>query len=72
LVNAFCAESWEERDLIEYGKNVLREERAFNAEAGFNEASDRLPEFMKEEPLPPHNVVFDVPDEEIDTLFKDL
>jgi aldehyde:ferredoxin oxidoreductase len=72
LVNAFCGENWEEKDLIEFGKKVLREERAFNAKAGFNEASDRLPEFMKEEPLPPHNVVFDIPDEEIDTLHRNL
>ena len=72
LVNAFYGENWEEKDLIELGKKVLREERAFNLKAGFNEASDRLPEFMKEEPLPPHNVVFDVPDEEIDSLYKDF
>jgi aldehyde:ferredoxin oxidoreductase len=72
LINAFCGENWEEKDLIEFGKKILREERAFNIKAGFNEASDRVPDFMKEEPLPPHQVVFDVPDEEIDTLFKGL
>lgn len=72
LVGAFCGLNWQEKDLIEFGKTVLREERAFNMAAGFNEASDRLPEFMKEEPLPPHNVVFDVPGEEIDALFRDL
>jgi aldehyde:ferredoxin oxidoreductase len=72
LVNAFCGEKWEEKDLIEFGKSVLRDERSFNFRAGFNEASDRLPEFMKDEPLPPHNVVFDVPDEEIDSLYKDF
>jgi len=72
LVNAFCGENWEEKDLIEFGKNVLRDERVFNLKAGLNEASDRLPEFMTDEPLPPHNVVFDVPDEEIDSLYQDF
>ena len=47
LINAFCGENWEEKDLIEFGKKILREERAFNIKAGFNEASDRVPDFMK-------------------------
>jgi aldehyde:ferredoxin oxidoreductase len=72
LVNAFCGKAWEDRDLRLWGKTVLREERSFNTAAGFNEASDRLPEFMTDEPLPPHNVVFDVPDEEIDSLYQDF
>ena len=29
----------------------------------------RLPEFMRLEKLPPHNVTFDVPDEELDKVF---
>ena len=35
-------------------------ERAFNEAAGLTKAHDRMPEFMKYEPLPPHNVVWDV------------
>ena len=45
-------------------------ERDFNRRAGFTEADDRLPEFFKLEKLPPHNQVFDVPDEELDTVFN--
>jgi aldehyde:ferredoxin oxidoreductase len=57
-------------DVTSYGKDVLKKEREFNKKAGFTEADDRLPEFFKTEPLPPHNVVFDVPDEELDAVFK--
>ena len=59
-------------DVIELGSKVLRKERAFNEAAGFTAAHDRLPEFMKYEPLPPHNTVFDVPDEELDAVYGEL
>ena len=55
-----------------YGKEILKKEREFNKKAGFTNLDDRLPEFFKTEPLPPHNVVFDVPDEELDAVFKDM
>ena len=44
-------------------------EREFNRRAGFTKADDRLPEWMTREPLPPHNTVFDVPEEDLDSLF---
>ena len=44
-------------------------ERMFNDRAGFTSEDDRLPEFFYKEPLPPHNVVFTVTDEELDTVF---
>jgi len=28
-----------------------------------------MPEFMKLEPLPPHNVIWDVPDSTLDAVF---
>ncbi len=40
--------------------------------AGLTRAHDRLPEFMKYEPLPPHNTVYDVPDEALDAVFGKL
>ena len=43
-------------------------ELAFNRAAGFTKADDRLPEFMKYEKLPPHNVVWDVPDSALDAV----
>ncbi len=59
-------------DVVKLGSEILRKERAFNEAAGFTKAHDRLPEFMKYEPLPPHNNVFDVPDEELDAVFGEL
>lgn len=53
----------------ELGKRVLRMERQFNLKAGFSPAHDRLPEFFKFEKLPPHNTVFDIPDQELDKVF---
>ncbi|MHA1450582.1 MAG: aldehyde ferredoxin oxidoreductase C-terminal domain-containing protein [Candidatus Hodarchaeales archaeon] len=58
-------------DVIGYGMDVLKKERAFNKKAGFTRAHDRLPEFFKNEPLPPHNVTFDVSDEELDKVFEE-
>ncbi|MBO8128096.1 MAG: aldehyde ferredoxin oxidoreductase [Peptococcaceae bacterium] len=70
MINAQFGTNWTVDDAIELGKNVLRTERAFNAAAGFTAADDRLPEFMKTEPLAPHNTVFDVKDEDLDTVFN--
>lgn len=60
--------NWTVNDIVPLGLEVLRAERAFNEAAGFTKAHDRLPEFMKREQLPPHNTVFDVPDEELDKV----
>ena len=52
------------------GKELLKLEDEFNSKAGFTSADDRLPEWMTREPLPPHNSVFDVPDEDLDGLYN--
>jgi aldehyde:ferredoxin oxidoreductase len=51
------------------GIRVLKAERAFNRKAGFTREDDRLPGFFYKEPLPPHNTVFVISDEEIDSVF---
>ena len=51
------------------GTRVLQAEREFNRKAGFTSKDDRLPGFFREEPLPPHNTVFAISDEEIDGAF---
>jgi len=58
--------------LAELGRQTLKMEREFNRRAGFTEKDDRLPEWMTKEPLPPHNTVFDVPEEELDKLFEEI
>jgi len=67
--NGVLGTNWTMDDVNRIGKEILDKERAFNAGAGFTKADDRLPEFMKYEPLPPHNVVWDVPDEVVDAVF---
>ncbi len=57
-------------NVVELGKMVLKTEREFNLAAGFTKADDRLPDFMGEEKIPPHNVTFTVPDKELDRLFE--
>jgi len=51
------------------GVRVLQAERDFNRKAGFTKEDDRLPRFFYEEPLPPHNTVFLISDEELDSTF---
>ena len=56
--------------LQQLGNETLRLEREFNRRAGFSKEDDRLPDWMKNEPLPPLNSVFDVPDAELDGIFE--
>ncbi|HIJ68458.1 MAG TPA: aldehyde ferredoxin oxidoreductase, partial [Deltaproteobacteria bacterium] len=70
LLNAFYGMSMTADDVVVLGKQVLKTERDFNARAGFTNAQDRLPMFFKTERLAPHNVVFTVPDEELDKVFN--
>jgi len=58
--------------VVEFGRDILRKKRACNEAAGLTKADDRMPEFMKYEPLPPHNQVFDVPDEALDAVYGEL
>jgi aldehyde:ferredoxin oxidoreductase len=48
------------------GVRVLKAELEFNRKAGFTKEDDRLAKFFYEEPLPPHNKVFLISDEELD------
>lgn len=70
--NGVLGTHWSSADIVAYGAEVLKVERAFNEAAGIHAESDRLPEFMKLEPLPPHNQVFDVPDSALDAVFKEM
>jgi aldehyde:ferredoxin oxidoreductase len=70
--NGVFGTDWTTADVAKYGDAVLKKERLFNEAAGIGKAHDRVPEFMKTEALPPHNQVFDVPDEALDTVFENL
>jgi aldehyde:ferredoxin oxidoreductase len=69
LINAFYGVKWTEIDYSEMGKEALREERAFNFKAGISPGADGLPDWMKKEPLPPTDAIFDVSEEDIQTVF---
>ena len=56
-------------DVAPYGKQIIDTEIAFNKAAGFTSVHDRLPEFFLEEKLPPTNEVFNVTDEDLDSVF---
>ncbi len=70
--NGVLGTTWTADDVVAIGKEILRQERAFNEAAGLGPAHDRIPEFMKYEPLPPHNVTWDVPDEMLDSVYGQL
>ncbi|TVM15384.1 aldehyde ferredoxin oxidoreductase [Oceanidesulfovibrio indonesiensis] len=69
-LNALNGTSMTADDVVALGQQVLKAEREFNEKAGFTKAHDRLPRYFSREKLPPHNVVFDVPDEELDSVFN--
>jgi aldehyde:ferredoxin oxidoreductase len=70
--NGVLGTNWKSEDAAKIGAEILRKERAFNEAAGLTKADDRVPEFMKYEPLPPHNQVFDVPDSALDSVYGEL
>ncbi len=71
-MNGVLGTNYAASDVIPLGAEILRKERAFNEAAGFTSAHDRLPEWMTYEPLPPHNTVFDVTAEALDSVYGGL
>jgi aldehyde:ferredoxin oxidoreductase len=69
MLNAFYGLNLTANDVTELGKTVLKMERDFNTRAGFTKEHDRLPEFFKKELLPPHNIAFQVKDQDLDRVF---
>jgi aldehyde:ferredoxin oxidoreductase len=67
--NGVLGTNWTMDDVGRIGKEILAREVAFNRAAGISKAADRIPEFMKLEKLPPHDVVWDVPQETLDAVF---
>jgi aldehyde:ferredoxin oxidoreductase len=56
--------------VTELGKKILTMERDFNKQAGFTAQHDRLPRFFKNEALAPHNIKFQVTDQDLDQVFN--
>jgi len=72
MVNGIYGWDLTQEDLDRLYRDVLRNEIEFNRRAGITALDYRIPEYMREEPLPPHNTVFDVPESELDTIFEAL
>lgn len=70
--NGVLGTTWSSDDIVAQGASILKKERAFNLAAGIGKEADRPPEFMRHEPLPPHNQVFDVSDAALDSVFAEL
>jgi len=69
-INAKTGAQLGPEDVGALGIRVLTAELDFNRRAGFTKEDDRLPAFFYKEPLPPHNTVFDISDEEVDGTFN--
>ncbi len=67
--NGVLGTNWTADDVARIGKEVLDLELEFNRKAGFTKRDDRLPEFMTYETVAPHDVVWDIPDSDIDKVF---
>lgn len=70
MINARFGTHMTEEIFHNLGKTILKTEREFNLKAGLTSAADRAPEFMKYEPLPPHNAIWDFTNEEIDEFWN--
>jgi len=57
-------------DVQKMGLDVLETEREFKRRSGAGEEFNDMPEFMREEPLPPMNSVYDVPMEEMQRIWE--
>jgi aldehyde:ferredoxin oxidoreductase len=70
MLGAFTGQNLTADDVMALGKKILDDERDFNARAGFTSTQDRLPDFFKNEALPPHNITFGVKDQDLDQVFN--
>ncbi len=70
MINARFGLSLTGDDVVDLGKTILKTEHQFNTKAGFTNAHDRLPEFFTYDPCPPHNLVWDFSDEELDEFWN--
>ena len=69
MVAAKLGKPFTEDDWAALGVRIMKAEREFNRNAGFTKEDDRLPKMFYEEPLPPHNKVVVISDEEMDKTF---
>jgi hypothetical protein len=59
-------------DIMEIGKQTLRDQRVFNEKAEFSKKDSKAAAFVREEKITPTDQVFDVDDAEIENVWKGL
>ena len=72
MINALYGFHWDTRQYLKMGEDMIRMEIAFNRKAGLGPEQEKLPQWLKEESLPPTNARFDVPDEDYEKVWKDF
>jgi aldehyde:ferredoxin oxidoreductase len=72
MINGRYGWDWSVDDYNRFNRDVLRDELEFNRRAGLTAADYRIPEYMHEEALPPHQATFDIPDADLDAVFATL
>ena len=65
MVSGLIGKPYSVDDVVALGVNTLKDELAFNAAAGFTAKDDQLPDFFKNEKLPPHGTTWDFTAEEM-------
>ncbi len=72
LLNARYKLSLTADDVVEIGKETLKDELKFNQGAEFSKVWESYPQFFRTEALPPTNSVFDVEDYELESIWDRL
>ena len=72
LLNAAYGTHYPPEHLQAIGREVLRTERAFNVAAGLGSHADKVPDWLRTEPLPPTGLVFDVSEEEMARFWDEV
>jgi len=65
LVQSYTGNTFTADDLVNLGVNCMKDEQEFNERAGFTKMDDKLPRFFETEALPPHNVTWDIDENEL-------
>jgi aldehyde:ferredoxin oxidoreductase len=72
LMNARYGLQLTPKDIIEIGKQTLRDQLAFNEKAEFSKTDSKGAAFIREEAIAPTGQVFDVDEAEIKKVWKEL
>ncbi|WP_339061292.1 aldehyde ferredoxin oxidoreductase C-terminal domain-containing protein [Tepidibacillus marianensis] len=68
LITAYTGVEFTKEQVLQLGKETLRLEHDFNHNAGFTKAHDRLPEYFYHEVNEASQTVFDVPQEDVESI----